>query len=201
MRFDSPLDDILLNRSHVRVLRALHCLPEGLAASGREIARRAGVTHPTAIKALGVLAGSGLVTVSRGWAGDAYKLNRDHALANRVADLFQTEGEMRHILQSFLRDGVLALTDKVEWATLFGSAVWGEPTSSSDIDLAVSCAAADADEVERALADLSEMVRQRFGNHVNALLNTRKHRPRSGVWTRLEDDGVALIRSGRAVSA
>src|SRR5680860_1614683 len=45
MRFDSPIDDLFLNRSHVRILRALLRLPEGLPASGREIARRAGVTH------------------------------------------------------------------------------------------------------------------------------------------------------------
>jgi DNA-binding transcriptional ArsR family regulator len=76
MRFDSPIDDIFLNRSHVRILRALHHLPEGLPASGREIARRAGVTHPTALRTLAVLVNVGLVTAARSSAGDAYELNR-----------------------------------------------------------------------------------------------------------------------------
>jgi hypothetical protein len=37
MRLDSPLDDVFQNRSHVRVLRALHHLPEGLAVSGETL--------------------------------------------------------------------------------------------------------------------------------------------------------------------
>lgn len=200
MRLDLPLDDIFRNRSHIRVLRALHRLPEGLPGSGREIARRAGVTHPTAQKALGVLVETGLVTAGRSPSGDAYELNRNHHFADQIADLFQTEAGVRQKLASFLRDQLLALTDKVEWATLFGSVVWGESTPTSDIDLAVSCARADVAEVENALDKLSDAARQQFGNRVSPLINTRQHRPKTGIWKRLEEDGVPLIRSGRATS-
>lgn len=199
MRFDSPLDDIFLNRSHIRVLRALHRLPEGLPASGREIARRAGITHPTAIKALGALVKMGLVTVGRSSAGNAYELNRDHLFAGQVADLYRIEADITPKLASFLRDELLALTDKVERATLFGSAVSGESTTTSDIDLAVSCTPADVGEVEGALERLSDAVRRQFGNQVSPIINTRKQRPKTGVWKRLEEDGLHLIRSGKAV--
>ncbi|MCA1708225.1 MAG: MarR family transcriptional regulator [Actinobacteria bacterium] len=201
MRFDSPIDDIFTNRSHVRILRALHHLPEGLPASGREIARRAGVTHPTALRALAVLVDAGLVTAGRSSAGDAYELNRDHFFAGRIAELYQADAGIKEELATFLRQELLARADKVEWATLFGSIVWGESTPTSDIDLAVSCARADVSEVEKALNDLSDGTRRQFGNHVSPLINTRKQRPKSGIWKRIEEEGVPLIRSGKAISS
>ena len=199
MRLDAPFDDVLLNRSHVRVLRALHRLPEGLAASGRELARRAGVTHPTALKALALLTEVGVVTAGRGVAGDVYELNRDHVLADHVAGLFRAEASIEQALASFLRKELLAVTKKVESATVFGSAVWGESVPTSDIDLAVSCAAADVEEVQSALEDLSEAVRRRFGNRLSPLVNAGKKKRRSGIWKRIEREGVPLIRSGRSV--
>lgn len=200
MRLDGPLDDVFLHRSHVRVLRALYRLPEGFAASGRELARRAGVTHPTALKALGLLVDTGLVTGTRSSTGDAYEMNRDHLLVDHIADLFGTEAEIEQELASFLRDRLLALTNKVERATVFGSAVWGESTPTSDIDLAVSCAPTDVGEVEEALEDLSDQVRRRFGNRLAPLINPAKRKPKTGIWKRIEEEGVPLIQLGKAVS-
>lgn len=200
MRFDAPLDDIFVNRSHVQVLRALHRLPYGLAASGREIARRAGLTHPTVLRALAVLVHTGLVTAGRTPAGDGYALNRDHVFAEQIGEFYRVEAGIRHKLTGFVRDELLALTDKVEWATLFGSAVWGASTTTSDIDLAVSCARPDVPEVEKALDELSDATARRFGNHVSPLINDRKQRPKTGIWKRLEEEGIPLIRSGKAVS-
>lgn len=201
MRFESPIDDLFLNRSHVRTLRALHHLPEGLPASGREIARRARITHPTALRALAVLVDAGLVTAGKSSAGDAYELNHDHFFADQIADLYQADAGVKEELASFLREELLARTDKVDWATLFGSIVWGESTPTSDIDLAVSCARAGASEVERALNDLSDATRKQFGNRVSPLINTRKQRPKSGIWKLIEEEGVPLIRSGKAISS
>lgn len=199
MRFASPLDDILLSRSHVRVLRALHRLPEGLPASGREVARRAGVTHPTSLKALALLVETGLVTAGRSTTGNTYELNHDHLFAEQITELYREEARVGQKLASFLRDELLAVTDKVEWATLFGSVVWGESTPTSDIDLAVSCTRVDVGEVEKALEDLSDTARRQFGNHVSPLINARKQRPKTGIWKRIEDDGIPLIRSGKAI--
>lgn len=199
MRFDSSFDDIFRSRSHIQVLRALHRLPDGLPASGREVARRAGVTHPTALKALAALAESGLVNTGRSPAGNNYELNPDHLFTDQIAHLYRSESGVKHKLAYFLRDELLALTDKVEWATLFGSVVWGGSTPTSDIDLAVSCERADIGEVEKTLEDLSDAVRRQFGNRVSPLINARKQRPKTGIWKRLEKDGIPLIRSGKAV--
>lgn len=200
MRFDSPLDDLFLNRSHVRILRALQRLPEGLPASGRETARRAGVTHPTALRGLGLLVDTGLVTAGRSPAGDAYELNRDHFFADQIVNLYRAEAGIRKELPSFLREELLGRTNRVEWATLFGSIVWGESTPTSDIDVAVSCTRADVSEVERALDDLSDATRRRFGNRVSPLISARKQRPRTGIWKRIDEEGVPLIRDGKAIA-
>jgi predicted nucleotidyltransferase len=200
MRFDMPFDDLFMNRSHVRVLRALYRLPEGFIASGRELARRAGVTHPTALKALARLVDIGVVTADRGLAGDQYGLNHDHLLCVHVASLFQAEAAIEAELASFLRERLLALTDKVISATLFGSAVWGESTPGSDIDIAVSCVRSDVEEVESALQELAEAVRRRFGNHLSPLLDSGARKRKARIWQRIEDEGIPLIRSGARVT-
>lgn len=199
MRFDMPFDDVFRNRSHVRVLRALYRLPEGLAASGREIARRAGVSHPTAFEALGVLADVGLVVVGRGPAQDAYLLNRDHILATSVADVFEIESGVGHELALFVRDRIPALTDRVHSATLFGSVVWGGSSTTSDVDLAVSCAPADVEEVEAAMAELSDEVQRRFGNRLSPLIDVHKDQTETGIWKRVRGEGLPLIKSGQTV--
>lgn len=201
MRLDTPLDDLFLNRSHVRVLRALHKLPEGFVASGRELARRAGVTHPTALKALALLVDIGVVTTDRGLAGDVYGLNHSHLLAGHVASLFKAEAAIGTELASFVRERLRALTDKVKSATLFGSAVWGESTPGSDIDIAISCAPGDLEEVETALEELSDAVARRFGNHLSPLVDSGNKKRRQGIWRRIEDEGVPLIRSGKPVTS
>jgi predicted nucleotidyltransferase len=200
MRFDVPLDDAFLNRSQVRVLRALYRLPEGLAASGREVARRAGVSHPTALKALDLLADVGLAVVGRGSVQDTYRLNRDHVLAAPLADLFEIESAVGRELAVFVRDRIPALTDKVRSATLFGSVLWGESSTTSDVDLAVACSAADVEEVEAAMAELSEEVHRRFGNQVSALIGLHENQSDTGIWKRVEEEGLPLIRSGQPVA-
>ncbi len=70
---------------------------------------------------------TGLVTAGRSPAGDAYELNRNHFFAKQIAELFQAKASIRQELASFLWDGLLARTDKVERATLFGSVVEGSP--------------------------------------------------------------------------
>src|SRR5712691_9343580 len=102
MRFDDPLDDIFQNRSHVRVLRALVALPEGIDASTREIARRAGVSHPTASTVLENLGRQGLVNVRRRVWADEYELNHEHEVVRRLESLFGWERRLLDALVRFL---------------------------------------------------------------------------------------------------
>lgn len=203
MRFDLSLDDIFRNRSHVRVLRALHRLPQGLSGTGREIARRAGVSHPTALKTLVALTDTGISQVRRGPVGDAYELNRDHALTGLLVEFFEWEDAAIDELASFLRDEILARTDRVQSAALFGSVVWGQASPTSDIDLAVICSARDRSDVEAVLEDLDDAVKTRFGNHLSPLLRASGRGPvKSGrrLWNRIETEGVPVIEAQGAGS-
>jgi len=201
MRLDTPLDDLFLNRSHVRVLRALHRLPGGFSASGRELARRAGITHPTALKALALMVNIGVVKVNRDLVGDKYSLNHDHLFAANVATLFDSEAATETDVASFLREGLRALGPKVKTATLFGSAVWGESTPDSDIDISVSCSPGHLEEVENALGELSEAVQRRYGNQLSPLVDSGTRQRKTGIWKRIDSEGIPLIRSGKPLTA
>jgi len=80
MRLVNALDDVFAGRSEVRVLRALDELPDGLAVSARELARRSGLAHPTVSSVLAGLTDQGLVQARRALRGGAFELNRRHAL-------------------------------------------------------------------------------------------------------------------------
>src|SRR6266550_2923476 len=106
MRFDQPLNDVFASGTHVKVLRALHALPTDLAVSGRDLARRAAVSHPRATKVLADLAEQGVVEVQRLPRTDLYRLNRDHALAVALAELFARESPLKFELLSLLAGGL-----------------------------------------------------------------------------------------------
>src|SRR5437879_13620744 len=89
MRFVRALDHILANASRVAVLRALVHLPRGYAATSREIARRAGVTHPLELRALGVLSEQGLVRRKRVGRADIYELNEANVLTDLLRRVFK----------------------------------------------------------------------------------------------------------------
>lgn len=204
MRLDHPLDDLFQGRSHVRVLRALHELPEGFGASGREVARRAGVSHPTALGVLASLVEQGVATVRRAAHADAYALNREHALVRLVAPLFEAERGMRDELLAILAERLAAVRLRIRAAYVFGSAARGEMLPDSDIDLAVVCAPADEDGVRTALEPVEEEVRRRFGNALNLIIGTRDPAVLGGgrgagasLWRHVLAEGIPVHRPKR----
>src|SRR5712692_2901452 len=102
MRLDDPLDDIFASASHVKLLRALFALPPEMGTSGRDLARRAGVSHPRANEVLADLAEQGLVAVQRLPRTDLYRLNRRHALAEPLGKLFELEPKLKSELLSLV---------------------------------------------------------------------------------------------------
>lgn len=193
MRLVAPLDQILHGRSHVRVLRALHHLPAGLPASAREIARRAGISHPTASKILASLAEQGLVARARAARATAFELRRSHTATERLAALFEWEDRLLQELVSFLRDELLRhAPNSVTAAYLFGSAADGGMTATSDIDVAVLHTASQTESVRVAMEEIGEHVRERFGNPLSFLLAST---PRKGsrLWRQILQEGIPIL--------
>lgn len=201
MRFEVPLDDLFETKSFLRLLRALEGLPEGLAATGRELARRAGVSHPRATAILSTLSDQGVVLARRAPRRDEFMLNRQHVLVERVLALFAWERGVPEQLIEFLREGIRSRTAAVRAAILFGSAVWGEMAPNSDIDLAVLCKRGRVPEVSSAMEDLGAAVRLRFGNRLAPLISETdvSHGSRS-LWIRIASEGIYVVGSARAGS-
>ncbi len=200
MRMDHPLDDFFRSRSHVRVLRALEQLPDGLAVSAREVARRSGLSHPTALSVLGSLTDQGIVLRRVAPRVDAFELNRQHVLAERLRVLFEWEGQLRGEFLGFLRKEIERKARTVAAAYLFGSATRGEMLLASDIDLAVVCSPAQAEEIEGAMGRVADAVRYRFGNRLSLIIGLspveqlgQAGRKGHRLWARILKEGIPVI--------
>jgi predicted nucleotidyltransferase len=199
---DHPLDEALREVSHVRVLRALHQLPDGLAVSGRGLARRAGVSHPRALAALALLTDMGLTTVRRLPRTDLYQLNRHHVLVPALDALFEREASFGATFVEWLRDEVARRALPISQAFVFGSAARGEATLDSDLDVAFVCPDGTAAAVEAAMVELQEDARRRFGAKLHPVVGspsleelTRPDRPGHALWQRIRREGVPLAAS------
>ena len=184
MRLQEPLDDLFATGSHVRVLRALDALPGSVAVSGRELARRAGVSQPTAREVLGSLERQGLLTVGRSLRRDSYRLNPEHVLAPVVRDLFERERSVPADLERGVVDAVRRIGE-VTGAYLFGSAARGDMRPNSDIDVAIVSSHALPEEIPEL-----EAVFRRFGNRVNVIRLTA--RGSAGLRERVREEGKPL---------
>ena len=202
MRFSRPLDDVFQARSNVRVLRALDGLPAEIDSSVREIARRAGVSHPTAASVLEGLRTQGLVVVRRTLFADEYRLNTGHILAKQLHSLFGGERRAATELVDLLTEEIGSRAPWVTEATLFGSFVRSEMRPDSDIDLALICPPGKTSRLKQEMERLSEATVARFGNPVNAVIGTgsvqEMAQPRHRgyrLWRTFAEDGRRIIPS------
>lgn len=201
MRLQAPLDDLFAGPSHVRVLRALHGLPAGLPASAREIARRAGISHPTGSKVLASLAEQGVVIRRRAPRAPAFELSRAHTAVERLTPLFEWEERLRQELFDRLRGELLRrASSSVAAAYLFGSAARGEMTHTSDIDVAVLHAPGATETVTTAMEEIGETVQQRFGNRLTFILTEatiselqESRGPGSRLWKQILREGIPIL--------
>ncbi len=201
MRLTHALDDLFAGRSHLRILRALDELPDGLAVSAREVARRSGLSHPTASSVLASLIGPGVVVARRAPRADAFALNRRHLLVEKVSTLFEWERQVLRELLIFLGQEIEREALGVSAAYIFGSVILGEMTSASDIDLAVIVSdPTNTNETEAAIERVADAVRDRFGNRLNIIIGAspidqlrRPGRHGHRLWTRIVQEGIAVI--------
>ena len=199
MRLDNALDDIFRTRSHVQVLRTLFQLPAGWQASAREIARRAGLSHPTASKALAALSQQGLVRRQRRSNADSYALAPEHVATQQLAEIFEWERSLRDELVSLLRRQLRRRAPVVATAFLFGSAANGTMTVESDIDVALLCPGEAGEQVSTAMTEIADIVHQRFGNWLSFHLFFLAPNDRTGperkrpVWQTILEDGIPII--------
>ena len=203
MRFSQPLDDLLRSQSHVRVLRALVALPDEIDSSIREIARRAGVTHPTASAALEAFRQQGVVRVRRTLLSDEYRLNQQHGLSDAIRALFELEVQIRIDLIALLANEIASRAPWVAEASLFGSFTRDEMRPDSDLDLALIAPPSKANRLRTIVEDLSTMTVQRFGNPIHVILgrDSIQAMAQPGIkgyrlWKTIAKEGIPVIPGG-----
>jgi len=200
MRLDAPLDDIFASGTHVKVLRALYGLPAQMTASGRDVARRAGVSHPRANSVLAGLSNTGLVNVQRLPGTDLYRLNRDHAMADQLIQLFAREPQLKFEMLSLIAQELKRRKLPVTEARIFGSVARGQMTRDSDVDLALVTPRDSVEAVRAAEQEIAEAVRTRFGVHLNVLVGApsleslgRAGRPGRDLWNSIKRESIDVL--------
>jgi predicted nucleotidyltransferase len=200
MRFTATLDDLFKTRSHPKVLRALYDLPEGVAATGRDLARRAAVSHPTASQVLDHLAQQGIVQVRKSSVAYRYQLNPRHVAQAELERLFSWERHVRSDLIAFLGEQIRSRVPKGTSAYLFGSVTRTDMTLQSDLDVAVLCPSRSRAGVEEALEEVADHVKVRYGNTVNFVigsgtLDTLKQSAPGDrrIWERVATEGIRIL--------
>ena len=128
MNVSAPILDVVPG-ARGQILRVL-CQSSG-GISGREVARRAGVSVSTAISALADLAQAGIVTQDPFAHATSYQLNRTHLVAQLIIEVAGAIGE----LTTKIRERVDDWTIKPVAAWMYGSTARGDGDRASDIDL------------------------------------------------------------------
>ena len=205
MHLDEPLNDVLASASHVRLLRALFALPSGMGRSGRDLARRAGVSHPRASQVLADLSEQGLVSVQRLPRTDLYRINPHHALVEPLGKLFEFEPKLKFDLLSLVARELRTRRLPVKEARIFGSAARGEMAPSSDVDLALVTSRESVAAVEAAAQAIAEVARKRFGTRLNVLVGSpsletlsKSRQAGHGVWQAIEREGIDVLAASKA---
>jgi len=204
MRLDQPLDDVFASGSHIRLLRALFALPSELGRSGRDLARRAGVSHPRANQVLADLADQGLVSVQRLSRSDLYRVNRHHALAAPIGQIFELESKLKFGLLSLIAAELKARRLPVKEARMFGSASRGTMAPKSDVDLALVTSRDSVAAVEAAAQGIAEAARERFGARLKVLVGspsleklTKSRQAGQSVWQVVDREGIDVLTAAK----
>jgi predicted nucleotidyltransferase/predicted transcriptional regulator len=132
MWLQNPLDDILSSKAKVAVLRVVCGVNTPL--SGREVARRAGISSGNASRVLGELKRSGVLIARDHGRVTTYELrDRRLPIIRELGALFAGESRRRERAVSHLVKGI----PDVLSVTLFGSEARHEARPGSDTDVLI----------------------------------------------------------------
>ena len=153
-------DEAFRTWSNVAVIRALIDTSTGF--TGNEVARASGMHPNSALKALTLLEGLGIVNRKRGGRDHIFSLNREHFLVQEaLLKVFQVESKFPEVIRNTLAS---ILKKQVYSAVIFGSAARREENILSDLD--ICCIVNSIIEklfVSELLSSKSQMLNKKFG--------------------------------------
>ncbi len=188
------IGDILGQRSRLDVLRCLQACNQDL--TGREIARRAGLSHQRAHQVLKALVSLGVAERRLAAPAHLFRLNREHWLVKDILRIiFEKETGWLDELLSRITEG---LPVSVVSLILFGSAANGELRGGSDIDLlALTKRGEDKEKVVEHFGDLSAAIHSRYRLPLAPVVMTAAEFKER--FSRAESFARGILRNGRVL--
>ncbi|OIP38316.1 hypothetical protein AUJ95_06920 [Candidatus Desantisbacteria bacterium CG2_30_40_21] len=193
MHFRNTFDTVLGQRSKVKLLRFLFFCQEEL--TGRQIAKRTGLSHLKAHQALKELADYGVVCVKIVGNAMIYRINPNNLLARDILKpLFRSEKELfltlcDHIIKRFK---IFAVS-----LVLFGNVIQGDE-EDANVDLLIVVRDEMNLKVVEKEVDLEiNEVYQSFGNYLRPLIIKsdelyRRYRVRDSIILQIEETGKVV---------
>ncbi len=171
MKFHNILDEMLGNKTKVRLLRAFFTYPEkGFTES--ELERIAGIPQASVHRNVKSLLDNGLLDRKRIGKANLYSLNKEHILYPLLNGNFEAERNVLVELKNMIEESVKSLP-QIELAVLFGSIVKGMERADSDIDIFIVCKG-EKSKLEDKLTGLTNISQNKFGNPVSLMIKHKE---------------------------
>jgi len=196
MRFHNVFDDVLGNKTKVKLLRAFFTYPDK-KFSESDLQRIAGIPQASVHRNIKSLLESGLLERQRVGKTNLYSVNREHVLYELLSKIFDGERNLKKELKKVVKEAVKNLPE-VELVILFGSIAKGTERADSDVDIFVVCRG-DKSQVEEELGDVATTIESRFGNPVSLMvkhveaLEELKTRP---IYNEIKSGEIIFKREG-----
>ena len=171
MKFHNILDEILGNKTKVRLLRAFFTYPEkGFTES--ELERIAGIPQASVHRNVKSLIDNGLLDRKRIGKANLFSLNKEHVLYPLLNSNFEAERIVLVELKNMIEESVKSLP-QIELAVLFGSIVKGMERADSDVDIFIVCKG-EKSKLEDKLKFLTNISQNKFGNPVSLMIKHKE---------------------------
>ena len=171
MKFHNILDEMLGNKTKVRLLRAFFTYPEkGFTES--ELERIAGIPQASVHRNVKSLLDNGFLDRKRIGKANLYSLNKEHILYLPLNSNFEAERNVIVELKNMIAESVKSLS-QIELAVLFGSIVKGVERADSDVDIFIVCKG-EKSKLEDKLTGLTNISLNKFGNPVSLLIKHKE---------------------------
>ena len=166
MKYHNTLDNILGQKSKIRIIRVLADSREEL--TGREVARLAKLNPSIILISLHSLFRSGIVLMRKSGKAKLYKLNPESILVKEgLLPLFELERSLIKKITIKIKKEIPEIISII----LFGSVAKAKEKEDSDIDLLIVLPNnADKGAIEKSIDDLSFDISRSFGNGISPVL-------------------------------
>jgi len=196
MKFHNVLDEIVGNRTKVKLLRAFFTYPEKEFTES-ELQRIAGIPQASVHRNVKYLLANGLLDRERIGKANLHSLNKEHILYPLIKNTFENERNLLSELKKSLKGSIESLSG-IELAVLFGSVVKGTERADSDIDLFI-ISRADKSQVEVEMKNLIQVIINKFGNTISPMIKNdteMKDIKSSSIYKELKKGDVLFKREG-----